>query len=323
MDILCSTDNNYIMPTGIMLTSLLVNNSGTDITIHVMIDNTVTEDSKKSLSSVTHSYGARIEFYLMDKRLFDNFPLGKDYQSSHITTMATYYRLFAHKVLPPHLNKVIYLDGDIIVRHSLNDLWNIGMTNCPIAGVPDIQCYSVLHYNRLHYSMQLGYFNAGVLLINLEYWRNNSVLDDFIRVIDEKRSVLSCHDQDVLNYCFRENKMLLPIKYNMQTGFLYRRELVPLPWSLDYQIDEGQRDPAIIHFITFPKPWNSDCNHPYKPEFICYRNKTEWRNSKEHRHYHGRSRLYWAIVKTAIKLGISKQSNDPDTYFSENLNVLS
>lgn len=318
MNILCSTDHHYIMPTSVMLTSLLSHNAESDIHIHVMIDQSVTETDCNSLRKVAATASNTfISFYLLEPELFVGFPLGEDYQSQHIQSMAAYYRLYASKVLPLSVNKIIYLDGDIIVRSSLRELWDTNLGDeIPIAGIPDAENSTVGHYNRLKYPMELGYFNSGVLLINLDYWRKHNVLDDFLNIISEKRPVLRCHDQDVLNYLFRENKLMLPVKYNMQNCFLYRRELVPLPWTLDDQIAEGQKQPVIIHFVTTPKPWHSDCHHPYKAEFEYYRNKTEWKDIREKRFYQGRRRLYWTVVKLAIKLGLSKPINDPDTFYA-------
>lgn len=316
MNILCSTDHNYIMPTGVMLTSLLMHHAELKVHIHVMINQSVTETDRRSLHRVVSiSTKADISFYLMEDKLFREFPIGENYQSAHITTMATYYRLYATKVLPQTIDKVLYLDGDIIVRSSLHQLWNIDMDDIPIGGVPDSTYSSVVHYNRLRYPVSQGYFNAGVLLINLKYWREHNVLCDFLQIVKEKKEVLACHDQDVLNYIFRKNKLLLPLKYNMQNCFLYRRDMVPLPWTFDEQIADGQKSPVIIHYVTAPKPWHSDCRHPYKQEFVKYRDMTEWKNMKEHRYYHGRSRLYWTVLRAAIRFGLSKVSNDPDTFY--------
>lgn len=315
IEILVSTDNNYVMPTGVMLTSLFENNKNTNVGVHVMIDMQFSEEGKASLSKIVEKYNGKIMFYTMNDDLFKDFPLGESFQSGHITSMTTYYRLFATDILPLTTQKVIYLDGDIIVRKSLKELWDTNVDDFPIAAVPDSETCSVRHYNRLRYSQTLGYFNAGVLVINLKYWREHNMKDKFCRIAREKHSMLSCHDQDILNYLFRNNKLNLPLKYNMQNCFLYRRDQVPLLWTFDRQIEEGQKDPVIIHFSACPKLWNSDSHHPYKREFQHYRSLTEWRDMREKRHYHGRSLLYWTVVRTAIRLGLSKPSNDPENYY--------
>lgn len=315
IEILVSADNNYVMPTGVMLTSLFENNKENDVFVHLMTDKGFTEKSKNSLRNIVESRGGSIFFYIMNDDLFRDFPLGENYQSAHIVSMATYYRLYASEVLPQTIDKIIYLDGDIIIRDSLRELWDTNIDEVPIAGVPDTESCTVSHYNRLRYPQSLGYFNAGVLLINLKYWREHNVLKDFLRIVKEKRSILRCHDQDILNLLFRENKIVLPLKYNMQNSFLFCREQVPLTWVFDEQIKEGQQHPIIVHYSTCPKMWHSDSHHPYKPEFEYYRNKTEWKNMREKRHYRGRHRLYWALVNFAIWIGWSTPSNNPDNFY--------
>jgi len=317
IEILVSADNNYVMPTGVMLTSLLENNKEENISIHMMTDKSFTDKNKNSLRNIVESRGGSISFYVLDNELFRDFPLGENYQSVHITCMATYYRLYAAEVLPKTIDKIIYLDGDIIIRDSLLGLWQTNIEGFPIAGAPDTENCTVSHYNRLRYPQSHGYFNAGVLLINLKYWRDNNTLKDFLQVIKENRALLRCHDQDVLNILFHEKKVVLPLKYNMQNSFLFCREQVPLTWVFDEQIKEGQKHPVIVHFSANPKLWNSDSHHPYKSEFVYYRNMTEWRNMHEVRHYRGRHRLYWTMVNFAIRIGWSAPSNNPDYYYVE------
>lgn len=315
IEILVAADNNYVMPTGVMLTSLYENSKGENISIHLMTDGSFTEKSKNSLRKIVESRGSTISFYIMDNDLFRDFPLGEDYQSAHIVSMATYYRLFAAEVLPQTINKILYLDGDIIVRDSLRELWDTNIDGFPIAGVPDTENCTVSHYNRLRYPQSLGYFNCGVLLINLKYWRDHHLVNDFLQIVKEKRAILRCHDQDILNLLFCKNKVVLPLKYNMENCFFFCRERVPLTWVFDEQIIEGQQHPIIVHFSACPKLWNSDSRHPYKPEFVYYRNMTEWKKMREKRHYRGRHRFYWALVNFAIWIGWSDPSNNPDNFY--------
>lgn len=315
MEILVTGDNNYVMPIGVMLTSLFENNKEDDISIHMMTNKEFTEKNQNSLRSIVENRGGQIAFYIMDDDLFRDFPLGEDYQSQHIISMAAYYRLFAAEILPQEIDRIIYFDGDIIVRDSLRELWNTNIDGFPLAAVPDTENCTVSHYNRLRYPQSLGYFNSGVLLINLQYWREHHVIKDFLQIVKEKRSILSCHDQDIMNWLFRENKIVLPIKYNMQNCFLYCRERVPLTYVFDEQIKEGQQHPVIVHFSACPKLWHKDSHHPYKAEFVYYRNMTEWKDMHEQRHYRGRHRFYWALVNFAIWTGWSAPSNNPDNFY--------
>lgn len=277
MHIVCSTDNNYIMPTGVMMCSLLENNKDEIIVFHVL-GSDLSEKSKGSLRRIVEKYGKEIHFYTVNEDDFKDFPINQKGQSGHIHSLATYYRLLMGNILPQSVKKVIYLDGDIIVRHSLRELWNTNIDDVAIGGAPDVCYSSMVHYNRLKYSPSLGYFNAGVLLINLEYWRRNDVIKTFFDIVQRMAKQLASHDQDILNYAFRNNKIHLPIKYNLQNVFLYQPKYFSLTWELEAELQEAIKDPVIIHYIYIDKPWYKECHHPYKGEFFKYRALTQWKN---------------------------------------------
>lgn len=302
MEIVCSADNNYVMPTGIMLTSLLENNKGNEVNIH-LLDGGLTDLSKSQLSDICNQYNQHITFYPMDDKLFENFPMGENFQVTHINTMATYYRLYMSKVLPKDIDKVIYLDGDMIILDSLMSMWNYPMEGKAIAAIPDPFNNMVTHYNRLRYPMNLGYFNAGVLLIDLQYWREHDCLELFLDIVDKYKNRLSSHDQDVLNVAFMNDKIVLPLKYNVMPGYLFKLKYNPLSWEFEEQIVEAQKHPVIIHFSFVPKPWYKDCINPYKGEFEKYKNMTIWSDYKESKALSHKEVIINIIRKTMVRLG--------------------
>lgn len=278
MEIVCSTDNNYVMPTGVMLTSLFENNKGENICVHVL-DGGLADESKSQLNDIANKYSQHIVYYKINDELFKDFPIDNANQACHIHSMATYYRLYMSKILPENIDKIIYLDGDLLVLDSLKSLWDMNLDGYALAAVPDPFNNRVDHYNSLRYPMELGYFNAGVLLVNLRYWRDNNVLVDFLDLIKEHPERLTSHDQDVLNYTFRNKKLTLPLKYNMMPEYLYRKEFNNMLWSFEEEISEGQKNPVIVHFTFVPKPWFKDCPNPYRKVFLEYRSKTIWSDS--------------------------------------------
>lgn len=281
MDIVCSTDSCYVMQTGIMLTSLFDNNREADIRVHVL-HNGIDSNSIMQIERIAYDYGQKITFYLVDETLFSAFPIGRDGQNTHVgTSYATYYRLFLSVLLPKDINRVLYIDGDIIVTDSLNELWSTDMHDKAIAAVPDSYNNKIEHYNRLHYPQPMGYFNAGVLLINLDYWRTNNVVSAFCQYASANPDSLYCHDQDILNYVFRDCKNVLPLRYNMLNEYWFQTRHSVVSWEFDNQMRYGQQRPAIIHYTGLPKPWFSNCRHPMKPEFERYRAMSPWRDVKE------------------------------------------
>ena len=130
-------------------------------------------------------------------------------------------------MLNSDIDKVLYLDSDIVVDKSLETLWNSNISNYAVGCVTDMS--EAKHdYNRLDFDPKLGYFNAGVLLINLKYWRDHHIIDEFVNIIINHPEMIEQHDQDVLNIVLCKNKFTLPLTYNVQNGFLFKPEYLEL-----------------------------------------------------------------------------------------------
>jgi len=276
MDIVACTDKWFVMPTGVMIHSVCVNNPDVDIMFHVIHDDSVTNKDRRDLEETVAGFNGKfITFYQVDETKFPSFP-----NVTTRITQATYYRLMLSEVLPKTIGKVLYLDGDIIVRHSLLPLWNTDLNDYAVGAVPASEG-NPEHYHRLNYPSQLGYFNAGVLLINLKYWREHDVVKDFMCILQKFADKLQLHDQDVLNVAFSDKKVRLPIKYNMHGVFL---EKLPRYDYKQYEneVEEARKDPIIVHFIV-EKPWNSysrQPKHPFASTFFKYQSQTKWKGVK-------------------------------------------
>ena len=278
MDIVACTDKWFVMPTGVMMYSVCVNNPDVDIVFHIIHDDSVTSKNRRDLEeTVTVFEGKSITFYHVDVTKFPSFP---NVTTRTAITQASYYRLMLSEILPKTIHKVLYLDGDIIVRHSLLPLWNTDLKEYAVGAVPGSEG-NPEHYHRLNYPSQLGYFNAGVLLVNLEYWREHDVVKDFMYIIQEYAQKLQVHDQDVLNVAFSDNKKILPLKYNMHGGFL--RKLPEYDYKkYEKEVEEARKDPVIVHFIE-EKPWNRYSRkpkHPFASTFFKYQSQTKWKGVK-------------------------------------------
>lgn len=276
MDILLSTDRNYIMPTGVTMKSICNNN--VDVTFHVLIDRGVSEHQKHQLENVLDkNKKQKLLFYCVDSHFLEHFPsLGK--VKSYITK-ATYYRLFVDEFLPNNVKKIIYLDGDIIVLKSLEGLWNMDISDYAVGAVTDM-AEDIHDFNRLGYDKEFGYFNAGVLLINIDYWRKHNLRKNFMDLIlnDSQRIVL--HDQDVLNITLYNQKINLPMKYNVQNGFLWKEEYNQFGNKFEIYKNDLKNailNPIILHFTDNKKPWHTeDCN-PLGYLWYKYFKQTEWK----------------------------------------------
>ena len=282
INIVACTDKKFMMPTGVMMTSVCENNMDTDVVFHIIVDEDVnTDDCRDLKDAVTIYRGKSVLFYhANDKMQKKSFPKG---MNRNDITRTTYYRLFLAEILPQELDKVLYLDGDVIVRHSLLPLWNTNIEEKAVAAAYDCSSGRIEYYNRLKYPFELGYFNAGVLLINLKYWREHQVLNDFISYMENHADSIRCHDQDVLNVVFRCRKVTVPLKYNFQHPFLLKKCDDYDYWKLEQEVLEAREDPCIVHFTSRWKPWRiyrRGWVHPFSSTWDKYQNMTKWKGVK-------------------------------------------
>lgn len=274
MDIVLCTDNNYVMPTGVLMCSVCENNQA--VAFHVVLGEDTTEENIQKLRGICSKYSAKLSLYRLDYSSLDFVPFGRDGQPGHVSVV-TYFRLFLAQLLPESLDRVLYLDGDIICLKSLQQLWDLDLCDYPIAAAIDMDANDPDRYNRLGYSYSKGYYNAGVLLVNLKYWREKSSLDVFKSFIETYPERIIFHDQDVLNYVFAGKILPLDIRYNLQSGFLEQKPSY-IPDRSNFE--EYIRDPYLVHYTTNIKPWIKGCSHPYASHFLYYYHCSPWCNER-------------------------------------------
>lgn len=278
MDVVACFDKGFVMPTSVMMYSVCVNNQDVEVVFHLVIDESVVEEDKNNIVKTISDFPRmKCVFYLVSSKLTASFPL---YNGLHITRSA-YYRLFLSDILPATLDKVLYLDGDLIIRHSLLSLWETDLTEYAIGASIDWAEGRDEIYSRLGYSPQKGCINTGVMLINLSYWRKYKLVKLFVDYLTEYSDKVIFVDQDVLNVVLQDQKYLIPVKYNLQTGFLRtvsewdRKKYVK-------EVEEAIEDPIIVHFTEKCKPWCAYVHypHPYRSTFYKYQNQTRWKGAK-------------------------------------------
>lgn len=267
MDIVLCTDTNYILPAQVTICSVCVNNPNEQLTFHVVTD-AVSRQSVEKLAVAINQWHQEVRFYTMDVSKCNCLPFGRSDQPGH-ASMASYYRLFLASLLPEAVEKVIYLDCDMIVRQSLTSLWAIDLSGYAVGCVDDMSNLDPSKFNTLRYYPSEGYFNAGMLLVNLAYWREHELEDRFLEFARQYPERIVFHDQDVMNYVLRKEKMRLPLMYNVQDGFLYDT-IHFLVWPYEDEYEQAIKKPCIIHYSIRFKPWHADSEHPWKEEYRKY-----------------------------------------------------
>ena len=275
MNIVCATDDNYVPLCGIMLTSLLENNRGSHVDIYILTKG-LNLRSRKLFSKLLqkNNYDAEIHICEVNDEIFKHCPVRT---GDHIS-LVTYYRFLIPYILPRHVDKVLYLDCDIMVDASLGELYAMDISDIALAacaehdGKTGLLQISESHISRLEYPKEWGYFNSGVLLINLSYWRQHNIPDALFAYVEKNQDKCLCHDQDALNAVLGGQKRFLPYKYNFMT-YLF----TPGYAQYDKTVFLQER-PAIIHYCTPVKPWDWYLpDYPFVKRWKHYKNISPWK----------------------------------------------
>jgi len=276
MNIVLASDNNFVQHCAVTMISVLNNNHG----VHFyLLTEGLSEDNCSLLNDLVVNNGGRLDILIVTSDILKRVPMPQGIGFSHIS-VATYYRLFVASILPNTIDKIIYLDCDIVVRGDLSELDSLDMHGKPLAAVfqDDPLLLQGDEEVRLGIGRNQGYFNAGVLVINLSYWRNNNIERVLLDFIENNYSNIKFHDQDTLNAVLGPDTICLNCKWNMLSIFLskalyaftsercvlYRQQIV----------DGAGKNPSVVHFVSRPKPWEWTCSHPYKRDYYYYLDKT-------------------------------------------------
>lgn len=272
INIICTIDNNYVQHCGVMICSVLSNIK--DEEVHFTIINNGLESSlKNQLKKIIHDFQQHVSFLKVDEDQLKGAMV-----SCHVS-LATYYRLLIPELIDDTIDKVLFLDSDIIVRANINELWNINIDNSTHAAAVNPNISPGFKAN-LGIAADNSYFNAGVMLINLKAWRELEITIKAIDFINQYPERITFWDQDVLNYLLYQSWTKLEPIWNAQEAIFNNNFTAE---ELGYKKDEynqARNNPRIVHFTGagYCKPWYYHCQHPFKQEYYAYLKKTPWRN---------------------------------------------
>ena len=275
INLVCATDNNFVQHCIIMLVSFARLNNGSQIFI---LTEGLTIRNKEMIEIELKQYDCFLNIIKVNQELLSQLPMPVGKEFSHIS-IATYYRLFLSTLLPKSISKVIYMDCDIVVKTKLDNLFLTNITDFAVAAVS--QYTGSDNSVRLGINIKYDYFNAGVLLVNLEFWRNHNIEQKFNNYISKNHSKIKYHDQDVLNAVLYDKRLPLIPRYNFLFPFFNKKfieNFIPIfneSNNFKNEIIECLIDSNIvIHYTSSPKPWQKRCVHPLREEYFSISKST-------------------------------------------------
>lgn len=247
-NVLVTLDRNYLKVLRTMLYSLSQSDSTGIFTVYVA-HNSLTEDDFAALQAVL----PRTELIdvPLSEEMFQDAPISDRYPKE------MYYRLFAAQYLPQELDRILYLDPDLVVINSLRSLYEIDFGDNLFAAASHIESRTFKNFNRrrLHLSEQARYINSGVMMMNLSLLRTQQDPQQIYQFIEEHKNTLLLPDQDVVNALYADRTIFLdPLIYNLGEKYLRLKNL-HLPKEEKLGIDWVRQHTAIIHYYGRNKPW--------------------------------------------------------------------
>lgn len=252
MNLLFSVDDNYTTQLETVLLSIKLNTQQED-QVHVYVIQKQPLQATTELRRFCQALGMAYHPVMVKNEMFANAPVTDRYPTT------IYYRLLAHKLLPINLHKILYLDADILCINDLNALYNTDLDGYLYASAIHTgltNTTDVINKIRLQNFDADGYYNSGVLLMNLDTIRERVQPDDIFNYIRDH--ILLLPDQDVLNALYGKYIKSVPDElYNFDTrnGRIY--ETISLgEWTLDWVI----KHTVLLHYCGRDKPWLEKTN---------------------------------------------------------------
>lgn len=268
VNLLLCTNALFLQHAAVCLASVLANNRDMFFDIVMVSQPEENLDEGKVRRSITQFPNHRLTFR---KFAIPTEPVLPIIPQSHYT-VDTYTRLWISEFFPAEADRVLYLDADIVVLGSIAPLWHADLAGA-LMGAIDIPG-SDRGVTLLNMRPEDGYFNAGVLVIDLAQWRATRAEEQVIAYIRENPERVF-YDQDALNACLHSRTKRLDYKWNVIRPFFHEPPTLPLQRS---ELEKICQEAQILHFNGGSKPWSYFCDHPRRGEYQKYLRMTEWRD---------------------------------------------
>lgn len=199
------------------------------------------EDLQKISDFILNTKKANIITVKFDTNNLEGVPITDD--EGAYFGLESYSRLFSAFKLPKSIDKILYLDADMICSGDIAELYDIDFEGKTWCACEDLGV-TKKHLDRIGFPNNYKYINSGMLLINLQKLRENYTERDIVRLIRENQDKLIYPDQDFINLIFKDDIKIISNKYNLVIK--------------DVRFNKLKEKPLIIHYAGSVKPWDDN-----------------------------------------------------------------
>lgn len=268
------SDDNYVIPTCVAIQSLIETNiNNVNYCVHII----ASELSEETIELFKCLKNNKLEIDIIKVNASKTFKNYHKYDNNAVcvASISSLFKFMIADILP-QLDKVLYLDGDIIIKSDISSIFNFDINDYYAAVVIDS---GSIYYKHKYLKKVTNYFNSGVMLLNLNKLR----IDNMGKKLCEEKinsRDSSLMDQNVFNIMFNNKIVLLPIKYNLLAVNLERAnnkwkiEQINDIYGTNYKTKkELYNDAIIIHYSSKDKPWKN-LDGAYSSDWISVYLKT-------------------------------------------------
>jgi lipopolysaccharide biosynthesis glycosyltransferase len=269
-------DDNFWAPAyAVMRSVCLFTHRRSDLVFH-LFHRTLTPEHHADLERIVPEFGAQLVWYNLDQSAMFADIARRMPENKRLTNIV-YARLLIDQLLPAQVERVLYLDCDMLVRDRIEELYELDMQGFPIACVRDtlgsfISGGRDLMVNRDLFDMADPYFNAGMILIDVAQWRAADIGGRLEQALSSGVMARIYYDQDFLNLVFKNRWLRLPSRWN----------------TIDARHSHEALDPAILHYTGKTKPWHLISNVAFRRTY-----RHVMTNGLFYRFMRHRWRRYW------------------------------
>lgn len=253
MNVLVTLNANYIRPLTVMMTSLMRSNPRAQINLFVAHSSLGNDDFSVLRRSLDSRRCALTAIRVSDGML-SKAPIAYRYPRE------MYYRIFAAQYLPQSVDRILYLDPDLVVINPLDTLYALDFEGCLYAAASHVH-KRVRKLNELRLDMPEdgSYINSGVMMMNLELLRREQDVLKVLLYIEKHRGALLLPDQDVLSALYGGRIHALdPLLYNLDERYYRLYNANPKNHEKKIDLEWIRHNTVIVHYCGRNKPWRAD-----------------------------------------------------------------
>jgi lipopolysaccharide biosynthesis glycosyltransferase len=250
LSIVCAIDQSYVLPLVVMLESLKQHLRPNFEPVLYLIHAGIPQPSLATISSQLETHAL----------IPSEAELCVAPHDSHFPREASFLLLLP-ELLPAGLERVLFLDADMLVLDDLAQLWETPLDECVLAAAPDSAvpvCSAprgVKGWQKLGIPPHAPYFNAGVLIIHLARWRQRKITQRVHHYFETTREPIDFLHQEALNAVLWDDCKFLDSRWNLLASQAGR--------SYEQPASEAWRKPGIVHFAGRMKPWRASIGGPF------------------------------------------------------------